>query len=98
MHKAKYIQQHLDRRKEWCDLSGAQNINPDIEVLGSAKVTFKKGNAPIRLLFCRLKDSKKPNETAILACTDLTLSSVEILELYAKRWSIEVFSRHAKAF
>jgi hypothetical protein len=98
LHRAKYIQQHLDRSKEWCDLSGAQNINPDIEVLGSAKVTFKKGNAPIRLLFCRLKDSKKPNEIAILACTDLTLSSVEILELYAKRWSIEVFFKTCKGF
>lgn len=98
LYKAKYIQKHLDRSKEWCDLSGAQNINSDIEVLGSAKATFKKGTDPIRLLFCRLKNSKNPGEIAIIACTDMTLSSVEILELYAKRWSIEVFFKTCKCF
>ena len=98
LHKADYIRRHLDRSKEWCDLSGAQNINPNIEVLGSAKVTFKKGNDPIRLLFCRLKNSKNPREIAIIACTDMSLSAVEILELYAKRWSIEVFFKTCKGF
>ena len=98
LYKAKYIQRHLDRSKEWCDLSRAKNINSDIEVLGSAKVTFKKDCDPIRLLFCRLRDSKQSNEIAIIACTDMTLSSVEILELYAKRWSIEVFFKTCKGF
>lgn len=98
LYKAKYIQKHLDRSKEWCDLSRAKNINSDIEVLGSAKVTFRKGSDPIRLLFCKLKDSKNSDEIAIIACTDMTLSSVEILELYAKRWSIEVFFKTCKGF
>ena len=97
LYKAKYIQKHLDRSKEWCDLSGAKNINSDIEVLGSAKVSFKKNSDPIRLLFCKLRDSKN-SEIAIIACTDMTLSSVEILELYAKRWSIEVFFKTCKGF
>ena len=98
LYKAKYIQKHLDRSKEWCDLSGAKNINSDIEVLGSAKVSFKKDHDPLRLLFCRLRESKNPDEIAIIACTDMTLSSVEILELYAKRWSIEVFFKTCKGF
>lgn len=98
LYKAKYIQKHLDRSKEWCDLSGAKNINPNIEVLGSAKVTFKKDSDPIRLLFCKLRISKNPDEIAIIACTDMTLSAVEILELYAKRWSIEVFFKTCKGF
>ena len=98
LYKAKYIQKHLDRSKEWCDLSRAKNINSDIVVLGSAKVTFRKGSDPIRLLFCKLRDSKNPDEIAIIACTDMTLSSVEILELYAKRWSIEVFFKTCKGF
>ncbi len=98
LRKAKYIQRHLDQSKEWCDLSNAQNINPNIEVLGTAKATFKKGSTPVRLLFCRLKNSKKTKEVAIIACTDLSLSSVEILELYAKRWSIEVFFKTCKGF
>ena len=98
LHKADYIQRHLEKGKEWCDLSGAKNINPNIEVLGSAKVTFKKGNDPIRLLFCVLKKSKNPKEVAIIACTDIELSAVEILELYAKRWSIEVFFKTCKGF
>lgn len=72
--------------------------NADIEVLGSAKVTFKKDSTPIRLLFCRLKSSKNPEEIAIIACTDMMLSAVEILELYAKRWSIEVFFKTCKGF
>lgn len=98
LHKADYIRHHLEKGKEWCDFSGAKNINPNIEVLGSAKVTFKKGNDPIRLLFCRLKKSKNPKEVAIIACTDMELSAVEILELYAKRWSIEVFFKTCKGF
>ena len=98
LYKAKYIQRHLDRSKEWCDLHKAKKINADIEVLGSAKVTFKKDSTPIRLLFCRLKSSKNPDEIAIIACTDMMLSAVEILELYAKRWSIEVFFKTCKGF
>ena len=98
LYKVKYIQKHLDKSKDWCDISRAQNINPNIVVLGSAKVTFKKGNEPIRLLFCKLKESKNPDEVAIIACTDMSLSAVEILELYAKRWSIEVFFKTCKGF
>ena len=97
-YKAKYIQKHLDWSKEWCDISGAKNINPNIVVLGSAKVTFKQGSDPIRLLFCKLKVSKNPDEVAIIVCTDMDLSAVEILELYAKRWSIEVFFKTCKGF
>ena len=98
LYKAKYIQKHLDRSKEWCDLSGAKKIHSAIVVLGSAKVTFKKDSDPIRLLFCKLKGSKNPDELAIIACTDMSLSSVEILELYAKRWSIEVFFKTCRGF
>ena len=61
-------------------------------------MTFKKGNEPIRLLFCKMKGSKNPDEVAIIACTDMSLSAVEILELYAKRWSIEVFFKTCKGF
>ena len=61
-------------------------------------MTFKKDSTPIRLLFCRLKSSKNPDEIAIIACTDMMLSAVEILELYAKRWSIEVFFKTCKGF
>ena len=98
LRKAKYIIQHLDRSKEWCDLSSAMNINPNIEVIGAAKVFFKNGDMPIRLLFCKLEKSKHPDDIAIIACTDLELSSVEILELYAKRWSIETFFKTCKGF
>ena len=98
LHKKDYILQHLDRSKEWCDLSDAQNINPQIEVLGSAVVTFKNKEYPVRLLFCRLKGTKNRGEIAIIACTDLSLSAVEILELYTKRWSIEVFFKTCRGF
>lgn len=98
LYKAKYIRKHLDQSKEWCDISEAKNINPNIVVLGSAKVTFKKDSDPIRLLFCKLKDSKNPDEIAIIGCSDMELSAVEILELYTKRWSIEVFFKTCKGF
>lgn len=63
-----------------------------------SKCGFRKDSDPIRLMLCKLRDSKKPQEIAIIACTDMTLSSVEILEQYAKRWSIEVFFKTCRGF
>ena len=97
-YKAIELLDHLDRSAQWCDLSQAKNINSDIQVLGSIKVFLKNTNIPVRLLICHLKGSKNPQNITIMACTDLSLSSVEILELYAKRWSIEEFFKDCKQY
>lgn len=96
LYKAIDVLKQLDQSNEWCDLSKAQNINPNVRVVGSIVVRFRKEKAPVRLLFCTMKNSKVPEEITLLACTDLSLSAVEILELYAKRWSIETFFKTCK--
>ena len=97
-YKANDLLDHLDRSAQWCDLSQANNINSDIQVLGSIKVFLKNTNIPVRLLICHLKESKNPQNITVMACTDISLSAVEILELYAKRWSIEEFFKCCKQY
>ena len=98
LYKAIELLDSLDRSAHWCNLSQANNVNPDIQVLGSIKVFLKNTNIPVRLLICQLKGSKNPLNISVIACTDLSLSSVEILELYAKRWSIEDFFKDCKQY
>ncbi len=57
--------------------------------------------AHVRLLFVRGSvDTNKAkagkHDWAVFLCTDTTLSAMEILELYAMRWSIEVYFKESK--
>ena len=88
----------LDQSSQWCDLHQAEHINPKVQVIGAIKVFLKNTNIPVRLLFCTMKGSKNPNDITVIVSTDISLSSVEILELYAKRWSIETFFKDCKQY
>jgi len=47
---------------------------------------------PVRILFV----SNRTKEWQALLCTDLELEASNILEYYAKRWSVEVFFKDTK--
>ena len=98
LYKACDLLQYLDQSVQWCDLHRAENITPKIQVIGAIKVFLKNTNIPVRLLFCKMKDSKNPNDITVMICTDLSLSSGDILELYAKRWAIETFFKDCKQY
>ena len=66
-----------------------------VSVCGTIVVSLPKSNRKVRLVYCRMKKQKKGVYTVLLS-TDLELSSVEILHLYAKRWSIETFFEACK--
>lgn len=51
----------------------------------TCKARFLKGQT-VKAVYCRLASSKKIN---LYISTDLTLSAVDILKLYEKRWKIE---------
>lgn len=52
------------------------------------------GGPPVKLVF--ITDTKDPENWNVIACTDLEQSAEEIAKIYAKRWHIEEFFKHAK--
>lgn len=55
----------------------------------------RENSIPARLVFVR--NRKKPSEYLVLICTDMSLSEEEIIQLYGKRWDIEVFFKTCKS-
>ena len=53
-------------------------------------------STPARLVFVRNRNKKK--NYLVLLTTDLSLSEEEIIRLYGKRWSIEVFFKVCKSY
>ena len=53
-------------------------------------------SVPARLVFVRNRNKKK--EYLVLISTDTTISEEEIIRLYGKRWSIEVFFKVCKSY
>ena len=51
---------------------------------------------PVRLVYVRNRNKK--TEYLVLVTTDMTLSPEEIIQLYGKRWNIEVFFKVCKAY
>ena len=51
---------------------------------------------PVRLVFVRNRNKRK--DYLVLVSTDLTLSEEEIIQLYGRRWSIEVFFKMCKTY
>src|SRR5699024_5992677 len=49
---------------------------------------------PIKLVYVRNRN--KRNDYLVLATTDISLSENEIIQLYGKRWSIEVYFKICK--
>jgi len=66
--------------------------------LSSTLVTIKSGKNElvVKLVFVRNKNKKK--DWKVLVSTDLGLSEKEIIELYGKRWCIEVFFKTCKSY
>lgn len=65
------------------------------EVLVSIGQDAHGNNVAAKIVFIRDRNSKK--WLALLA-TDTTLTAAEIIELYGRRWDIEVFFKMAKSF
>ena len=62
------------------------------KILASTVVTIK-GGQPVRLLFVR---DRRKKDWLVLLSTDITLPESDIVQLYGKRWDIEVFFKMAK--
>ena len=63
-------------------------LSVNIEVCGESPI-------PAKLVYVRNRNKK--SEYLVLICTDVTLSEKEIIELYGKRWDIEVFFKTCKS-
>ena len=62
------------------------------KILASTVVTIK-GGQPVRLVFVR---DRRKKDWLVLLSTDITLPESDIVQLYGKRWDIEVFFKMAK--
>lgn len=54
-----------------------------------AEVVKDEKHTPVKLVF--VKNRNKSQDYLILVSTDISLSEEEIIQLYGKRWNIEVF-------
>lgn len=59
------------------------------------ELTSDEGNLPAKLVFVR--NRSKRNDYLVLISTDTSLSENEIIQLYGKRWDIEVFFKISKS-
>ena len=59
---------------------------------------MKQGESlvPVRLVFVRNRNKRK--DYLVLVTTDLSLSEEEVIQLYGKRWGIEVFFKACKSY
>ncbi len=51
---------------------------------------------PTRLVFVRNRNNRK--DYLVLLCTDMTMNEDEIIQIYGKRWAIEVFFKVTKSY
>lgn len=66
----------------------------DVEI-NLSEDKMKQNWVPIKLLFSKPRQ-KNDDAWVLLLCTDTTYSSERILEIYALRWSIEVYFKEVK--
>ena len=55
----------------------------------------KRGSVPAKLVYARNKN--KPKDYVVLLSTDLSLSEEDVIQIYGKRWDIEVFFKACKS-
>jgi hypothetical protein len=67
-------------------------------LLSVEAVATRKGESlvPVRLVFVRNRNNRK--QYLVLVTTDLSLSEEEVIQLYGKRWGIEVFFKACKSY
>ena len=67
-------------------------------LLSVEAVATRKGESmvPVRLVFVRNRSDRK--QYLVLVTTDLSLSEEEVIQLYGKRWGIEVFFKACKHY
>lgn len=68
-----------------------------VEINLTEKPNQKDQYIPVKLVFSIPKNPNR-GEFAIFLCTDTSLSSQKILELYALRWGIEVYFKEVKQY
>lgn len=71
------------------------DFNTQHNIFGSVCVKTGKDHIPVRLVFVRNRNKK--NEYIVLLTTDCSLPDREVVRIYGRRWSIEVFFRAGKS-
>lgn len=71
------------------------DFNTRRNIFGSVCVKTGKHHIPAKLVFVRNRNKK--SEYIILLTTDCSLPDREVIRIYGRRWSIEVFFRAAKS-
>ena len=67
-------------------------LSVEVEIVGQDG----EQSIPARLVFVRNRNKRK--DYRVLLTTDLSLSEEEVIRLYGKRWSIEVFFKVCKSY
>lgn len=70
----------------------------DPRIIGSIIVTIGKSRQKIKLVFCKDQSKSDTNDFQMIASSDIALSSLEIIQMYGKRWNIETFFKMCKTY
>lgn len=70
----------------------------DPRIIGSIIVAIGERQQKIKLVFCKEEEQFAGNDFQIIASTDTMLSSIEIVQMYGKRWDIETFFKMCKSY
>jgi len=90
--------------RETDDIGKALSAGPKREVagrpriIGSIIVTIGESRQKIKLVFCKDQSKSATNDFQIIASSDIQLSSLEIIQMYGKRWNIETFFKMCKIY
>ena len=74
-----------------------EHFTENHSILGSITVQLRGGTQRVKLVFIRDERGRK-RDFIIVASTDISLNSMEIVRLYGKRWAIETFFKMTKSY
>jgi hypothetical protein len=98
-NKTKYLYQ--GEKKTLCQIHSSIKKRPGrSKYLASAHITLSHHdfNEPIPAVIVFVRDKSNKKKWCALISTDTTLSEEKIIELYGKRWDIEVFFKMCKSY
>lgn len=79
-------------------LAHREKWKEDPRIIGSIIVTIGKSGQKIKLVFCKDQSQSDTSNFQIIASSDIALNSLEIIQMYGKRWSIETFFKMCKTY
>jgi hypothetical protein len=71
--------------------------NKSMEIASDIALWYRSGKPPVPIRWVLIRDPKGKLDPIPLQCTDLSLSPIQIVQHYLKRWQVEVTFEEVRA-